>query len=37
MGLTKSQRRRKWLMNGLDEDMKYFYDTEDVRKKIEDK
>jgi hypothetical protein len=37
MGLTKSQRRRKWLMAGLDEDMEYFYGTEEVRKKIEDK
>lgn len=37
MGLTKSQRRRKWLMAGLDEDMEYFYGTVEVRKKIENK
>lgn len=32
MGLTKSQRRRKWLMAGLDEDMEYFYGAEEERK-----
>ena len=30
MGLTKSQRSRKWLMAGLDEDMEFFYGTEEV-------
>ena len=37
MSTTKSQRRRKWLLDGLDDDMEYFFGTDEERKKIEEK
>ena len=37
MSTTKSQRRRKWLEDGLDEEMEYLFGTDEVRKKIEEK
>ena len=37
MSTTKSQRRRAWLEEGLDDDMEYFFGTDEVRKKIEEK